>query len=87
MFRLKTCPIVCFVQLTGGFNRTMFRLRRIRIERRRGKPKNPLLDTSRFNSYLLDSFVRFAGILPMDYPTEPDDGRFRFDLRHEGEGI
>ena len=27
MFRLKTCPIVCFVQLRRDFNRTMFRLR------------------------------------------------------------
>jgi hypothetical protein len=47
--------------------------------------KNP--DTSRLNSYLLDSFIRFAAFLPMNYPIEPDDGWFRFDLRHGGEGI
>ena len=35
LFRLNATPIVCFVQLTRCFNRTMFRLRRIKIERRR----------------------------------------------------
>jgi len=36
-------------------------------------------DTCRLDSYLLDLFVRFAGILPMNYPIPLDDGRFRFD--------
>jgi hypothetical protein len=35
MFRLKTCPIVYFVRLTRSFNRTMLRLKRMKIERRR----------------------------------------------------
>jgi hypothetical protein len=32
MFRLKSTPILCFLQLAGDFNRTMFRLRRTKIE-------------------------------------------------------
>jgi hypothetical protein len=51
MFRLKPTAIVCFLQLTKGFNRTTFRLRRTIIERRnqknrslstRREPKRPL---------------------------------------------
>ncbi len=49
--------------------------------------KNSIPDTSRLNSYLLDSFIRFAGIPPMNYSIEPDDGWMRFDLRRGGEGI
>jgi hypothetical protein len=32
MFRLKSTPILCFLQLAGDFNRTMFRLERRKIE-------------------------------------------------------